>query len=962
MRRFHLLLVLLLPFLQLAAQDPYAQVINTGNGLPGNAVYHMMQDSKGFMWFTTDEGISRYDGHSFKTYYSPDQSSKPGSQLHEDRYGRTWYENFDGFLYYIEHDTLKKLAGTDPLGYVHFGIVNDRLLTFERNGVLMFDLRTLAPLQKVPVKGPEFFITAHQSDQHYYVITNSIQEISETGESRTMAFPAFSGAIKNLNAITAEDGSMYIALQQGEKYGLYHLTDRRMQLQFSFPLHSYIQATFYTDSCFWFCTSRGVYAYYADGRPRNGGKPYFEDKSISGVLKDREGAFWFTTTTEGVLFVPDIRRQLVCSGCKPFRLLQFNDSLFIGSRQDEIYSYNQRDGDIRLLRKGTVNHEINYLFGDQRSGNVYYNSGYNIVAIDSKGKTVLDKIFAVKSMCRVDDKYIALAATGSCCLYATDTTLKSEWDQWPLSTGREFVSRDVLVVVRGKAACFNPRANLLYFATNVGLFAATPGGKQEVKLDGKSLYLLDLCYFNNAIYGYDARGLLYEINGHTVTRVLEDVFADKKPVRLLKSTGGLLFISTTDELFYTGAVQQAGQLRKSEISIHSLAITDIELWQNELLLATDRGLLRSDFRTNQVTRISPVFVLNGMQVNNRPVDFRQAPAFDYERNNIDLNYSILSFLTGSQFPLYYKINDAEWALASPESRTLKLVSLSPGDYHIRFRLGDGIFPQQEIRFTINKPWWLRAWFLLLCVLLFVAAAYLYFRWRIDVMKRQNKLIQEKMELEKNLNKSMLASIKAQMNPHFFYNALNTIQAFIFSDDKKNASNYLTKFSKLTRMILEFSEKEHITLNEEISALTLYLEIEKVRFNDDFEFHIHVGPEVNTDLIRIPSMLIQPYVENAVKHGLLHKKEYKVLTLSFSCSANLLRVVIDDNGIGRKRSEELNHIRKNKHEAFATSANQTRLNILNKDKQQQTAVDYIDKTDQQNNPAGTTVIITVPVKY
>lgn len=961
MRRFRVLLLLMLPFLRLAAQDPYAQVINSGNGLPGNAVYDLLQDSKGFMWFATDDGISRYDGHTFKKYYSPEQTSKPGSQLHEDRFGRIWYENFDGFLYYIEHDSLKKLSGTNPVGYVHFAILDDRLLTFEREGILIYDLRTLTALKKIQVPGMNNFITSNQSPQNYYVITDQIMEIDREGKINSIPFHTSAAENRQLSTVSDGEKTIYITLKKATVSEFYRYTDNRMKLQFTFPAHGFVQGSFYTDSCFWFCTSGGVYAYHADGTPRNAGKPYFADKSISGVLKDREGGFWFTTTNEGILYVPDLSRKLVQTRFTPYRMLLEGDSLFIGSRHDEVYCYSPAAGTTRLLRKGTIHNEINYLFSDYGRNTVYYNSGHNLVAVDYTGKKLLDENFAVKNICRVDAKYLAFAATGSCCLYATDTTLESAWDNWPASDDRIIRKLDVVSVVRGKAVYFDQNSGLLYFATNIGLFAATPAEKQELKRNGKSLYILGLQFFNNKIYGYDAQGLLYEISGRTVKLVSDSGLPALQPVRFLKATGDYLFIRTDEELYYADAKQQPGKLRKTEISMQSLDITDLELWHNKLILATDKGLLLYDFRAGVKSTINPVFVLNSMLVNNQPVTVQQSQVFDYERNNVEFNYSILSFKTGSQFPLYYKINNAEWALASPESRTLKLVSLSPGDYHIRFRLGDHILPAQEIRFTINKPWWLRSWFLLLCVLVFMAAAYLYFRWRIGVMKKQNKLIQEKMELEKNLNKSMLASIKAQMNPHFFYNALNTIQAFIFSDDKKNASSYLAKFSKLTRMILEFSEKEHITLKEEISALTLYLEIEKARFNDDFEFHIGVGPEVNTEGIRIPSMLIQPYVENAVKHGLLHKKEHKILTLSFSCSGQMLRVSIDDNGIGRKRSEELNRIRKHHHEAFATNANQTRLNILNNDKQPQTAVDYIDKTDHQNNPAGTTVIITVPLK-
>jgi LytS/YehU family sensor histidine kinase len=222
------------------------------------------------------------------------------------------------------------------------------------------------------------------------------------------------------------------------------------------------------------------------------------------------------------------------------------------------------------------------------------------------------------------------------------------------------------------------------------------------------------------------------------------------------------------------------------------------------------------------------------------------------------------------------------------------------------------------------------------------------------------LLREKIQLEKSLSKSILTSIKAQMNPHFFYNALNTIQAYIFTNDNRNASSYLAKFSKLTRMILEMSGKEKISLSEEIIALKLYLELEQVRFNDDFEFLIEVDQGIDPEMIKLPSMLIQPYVENSIKHGLLHKKGIKKVVISFLYQDGILKITIDDNGIGRKRSAELNKIRDEVYESFSTDANQKRLEILNRDSNSKISVSYFDKADDYQNSLGTTVVAYIPI--
>jgi LytS/YehU family sensor histidine kinase len=199
-----------------------------------------------------------------------------------------------------------------------------------------------------------------------------------------------------------------------------------------------------------------------------------------------------------------------------------------------------------------------------------------------------------------------------------------------------------------------------------------------------------------------------------------------------------------------------------------------------------------------------------------------------------------------------------------------------------------------------------------------------------------------------------------MNPHFFYNALNTIQSYILSNDKKQAVNYLSKFSLLTRTILEMSEKEYISVADEIKTINLYLEIEKARFNDDFEYDILCEKYSDLEHQKIPSMLLQPYIENAIKHGLLHKVGIKKLIVSFVKNKKTLKIKIDDNGIGRQKSGELNSIKNRKHNSFATEAMQNRIDLLNKNKSKKITINYIDKLNQSQQSLGTTVVIEIPI--
>jgi LytS/YehU family sensor histidine kinase len=225
-------------------------------------------------------------------------------------------------------------------------------------------------------------------------------------------------------------------------------------------------------------------------------------------------------------------------------------------------------------------------------------------------------------------------------------------------------------------------------------------------------------------------------------------------------------------------------------------------------------------------------------------------------------------------------------------------------------------------------------------------------------QKQNDLLAQKIELEQELHQSMLSSIKSQMNPHFLFNALNTIQSYIYTNEKENASLYLGKFSELTRTILDMSNKPKVTLAEEIKALQLYVELEELRFENKLICNFNIDKSISTETVYIPSMLIQPYVENAIKHGLMHQRNQWLLSISFVQHQNALEVTIDDNGVGRKASAAINQQKNRKYQSFATGANQKRLDILNKGLKQSIAIQTIDKVDASGQALGTTIILSI----
>lgn len=233
-------------------------------------------------------------------------------------------------------------------------------------------------------------------------------------------------------------------------------------------------------------------------------------------------------------------------------------------------------------------------------------------------------------------------------------------------------------------------------------------------------------------------------------------------------------------------------------------------------------------------------------------------------------------------------------------------------------------------------------------------------------KRKNELIaselkatQKQLALEKQYRTSELKALKSQMNPHFVFNALNSIQDYILSNERNLASDYLGKFSDLVRRYLKFSDELSITLSDEVDSLKLYLELEQLRFEEHLQTTFKVDETLDIEHIRIPTMLIQPYVENAIKHGLLHKKGTSKLQVQFlNYDENFVQCIVEDNGIGRKKASEIKAKQLRFHKSFALKANQSRLELLNYKSKHKIAVD-IEDLGHVDNPKGTRVTINIP---
>jgi ligand-binding sensor domain-containing protein len=311
--------------------------------------------------------------------------------------------------------------------------------------------------------------------------------------------------------------------------------------------------------------------------------------------------------------------------------------------------------------------------------------------------------------------------------------------------------------------------------------------------------------------------------------------------------------------------------------------------------------------------------------------------------------------------------DADWNLASAE-RKATYFNVPPGEYVFRVKAVNsyGIWAERSIVIIISPPWWTTWWFRIGAFLLVAGLIYLLMRWRIRRKFRQQLEQSEKekqfAELKRKTGELEMQALRAQMNPHFVFNSLNAINSFILQKDKTQASEYLTKFSRLVRMILQNSQSTLITLESELDSLKLYLELEALRFDHRFEYKITVPKDLDIEVIKVPPLIIQPYAENAIWHGLMHKEENGHLFVDINEKDNQLVIRIKDDGIGRKQSAAMTSKTATRHKSMGLKITADRIAMLQRSTTQSEPVIINDLENPDGTAAGTEVIIKLPVIY
>jgi two-component sensor histidine kinase len=365
----------------------------------------------------------------------------------------------------------------------------------------------------------------------------------------------------------------------------------------------------------------------------------------------------------------------------------------------------------------------------------------------------------------------------------------------------------------------------------------------------------------------------------------------------------------------------------------------------------------------------PQIQITGLKVNNATyskqgnVTEMTEITLPFSENTIELQFVAIEFADPENNLLQCRLDGIDvadkWINRKNTEGVMTYYKLPHGSYTFRIKAAnaDGIWTtiDKTLNITILPPWYLTWWAKFLWAILFMGGVY-------AIIKVRERNIKRKADFAQKILKTEMQALRSQMNPHFLFNTLNSINAFVLKNDSKKASHFLTNFSHLIRKILDFSQKETISLEKEVEILRGYLDMEALRFDNSFDFDIAIDEALDEWETQVPTMILQPFIENAILHGIRHKKDGrgKIIIRFEPDGDNYFKCILEDNGVGRAKAAEINaQTRPKNHVSKGMQITQDRLDILNHQKGRTATLTIDDLKDENNHPTGTRVTIRIP---
>lgn len=951
------------------AQEPYYQNYSFSDGYSFRSVYSLLENKSGFIWFTTDEGLFSYDGTKFKNYKNSKQTSFSGTYIQEDKFGRIWYQTFDGLFYYLENNKLKPFQTIGSSMLFSFQISDQYVFTLEEKHIGIYDLRTLRIVKTIPKKSFEIVTATLQDGELYYIQDFRLRKINKRLQDELISEKFLKSNARILMCPT--ENSVLISQMDKVDKSIYQVKENRISKLCSIHEDLLVQNIQYIDHKIYLSTTNGVRI--IDPKSPNKINAYLKSNSFSAVVLDRKNNLWLSSPNAGLFLLANIKLTKENSfNSLPVRLCRIGEELVFTSKNSTLNWFNTKKHTFRTEQLGNVNAEGYYFDYFPKLNTIVIGSSDGYTSFrqyhGTSSKTFKSKV-ALKKVIQLDHKYFAVIGTGVAgfLVIPGNEKLTSKFDVY-LSKMPKIVMDGFSIYridhsafrQRGKSMVYDAKTETLYLSTAKGLFTWKKGVVKEVFIHHSPVVLKSIFQFNGKIIGLNGTKNLIKISPFTETESKAfEILAKHTDIQNIRVEKEYLLIQTQHYLYVfkqtaTGKIKELQKLDISNIEIFDFCLQDQIIWMSSV-----EGLLKWDFYHTTAKNQIGTLNINQLLVNDISIPLK-GKNLNYDQNDVSVKYSILDFGNKTIERVYYKLNNGRWQKMESNAQTINFSALAPNHYTIRFKgivYGKPVY-FDSIQFTISPPFWSTWWFITLIVFILAGLVFAFYKYQINKIILKNKLINEKITLENNLNKSMLTALKSQMNPHFFYNVLNSIQGYVLTGEQQKASESIGLFSDLSRAVLESSRMNEISLHDELELLESYLKLECMRM-PKISYEIVVAPNLRLHDLFLPPMIVQPIVENAVKHGLANKNGNGKIILQFGGSNQLLSVEITDDGIGRVAASKIEAMRTRKGSSFSTTANNNRIDLLNMNFDAKITYSIEDLVDSQQQPCGTKVCLFIP---
>jgi WD40 repeat protein len=968
---FHILLILF-STQNLCAQHSVMRHFDTKNGLPSNEVYQLLNDSKGYIWICTDAGLVKYNGNTFKQFNSsnglPDNTV---FQAKEDRFGRIWYITYAGKIGYISNDSVYVVNLSAKMeGFVTSGLITS--IAFDDENNLYVGRRNLEVISFLKVSPPykaenikEIWrddgsvVSIHLIGANDYVFSDSRRQ---TGKL-TLPIKLYKEDKLVLSELGMSQQQTIFTRVYRNSGQLYLIFGTEL---FNFDLHNnevnkcsskngFITVVAIDPGKVFVGETHSGLIQLSDKLKTLGAEPELNGKTVTYVVKDYQGGTFVSTLESGVYYLPkqSVSYMPIPMGNEEAVLKTFAiaaKKIWILSSGLKVYELDLSHPASPILRT-VFDNKGNEL---KELGTAFTNGSNTIIMLTAQGSYELD---VTTGKLRKDN-------TGACKAHMTTG----------VSYGRSvlyFSYSGVTQIVENK----NETETKFYKSEDrITCLARDPSSNTIVAGGLRGLY--DFKFRNitaaDTILSCRTEDVKYNKKGmaFVATRMYGVIVIKNGVNDTIQVKNGLLSNickSVTIDSEYVWVCTNDGISRinyegKNKYRIHNYPLSGFlqPASINRVYLLADKITFISGntvYWLDKNTSASPAKLnLTGVVVNDTiyagNIPFKLSPG----ELDIKINFEAMLFNGGGELSYRYKLSDQDAWIYTKEN-SIVLQKLSAGEYRIQIEVlnvrGDWL-KFQPILFSIDTPFFQKLWFLISCIVVIAGLVFLTVKWRYKRILEQQRI---KSELKINMLELETKVVKAQMNPHFIFNSLNSIQQFILANDNENAHVYLTKFSKLVRKLLESTTTEDISLEDEIDLLNRYIEIESLRFEDSFSYKLHVDPALKASSLRIPHMIIQPFVENAIWHGLLHKKGERLLEISFLyLNEQCITCLIEDNGVGRGIK---NTVVAGK-TSLAMDFIEKRLKMINELKHSSCGFKITDKTENEHKENGTIVDIKIPI--